>query len=302
VPHTYLLDDWRQREADVLVRLPFLGVEGGEVLVCVLVEHQSSPDPVMLLRLILSAVLFWEQQWPQWEQRPDDAVPLRMTPVLPLVLFTGSQPWNTNRTLAELFSGADELPVYAPQWPMPLSELVASTPAGLLASGEPFWQALAVARAERAEAAEFRAVFLKALERLAPLAATNRVEWERLSQLLLGWGILRGGRQEHVGLIEAVRRSPLDTLLQQEIVTMIENVEQTWEQELLSIGEARGEDRGRTEGALQAYREMVSLRLRPRFGELPAEVHARIEPADLPTLKAAFDRIDTVAALADLQL
>src|SRR5262249_40003178 len=155
-----------------------LGVEGGEVLVCVLVEHQSSADPVMPLRLLLGAVLFWEQQWRQWEQGHDYAVPLRLTPVLPVVLVTGPQPWNTNRTLADLFAGPDELRVYAPQWPTPLSELVGSTPAELLASGEPFWQALAVARAEREETGVFRDVFLEALERLAPLAATNRVEWE----------------------------------------------------------------------------------------------------------------------------
>jgi hypothetical protein len=49
VPRTYLLDDWRQRELDVLVRLPLLGAECGEVLVCVLVEHQRSADSVMPL-------------------------------------------------------------------------------------------------------------------------------------------------------------------------------------------------------------------------------------------------------------
>src|SRR5258708_4625221 len=63
VPRAYLLDDWRQREADVLVRLPLLGAEGDEALVCVLVEHLTNPDPVMPRRLLLGAVLFWEQQW-----------------------------------------------------------------------------------------------------------------------------------------------------------------------------------------------------------------------------------------------
>jgi hypothetical protein len=310
VPRAYLLDDWRQREADVLVRLPLLGVEGGAVLVCVLVEHQSSADPVMPLRLLLSAVLFWEHQWRQWEQRHDFAVPLRLTPVLPVVLLTGPQPWNTNRNLADLFAGPDELRVFAPQWPTQLSELVGSTPAELLASGEPFWQALAVARAEREEAGVFRDVFLQALERLAPLAQTNRVEWERLLQLLLGWGLLRRGRREHAELIEAVRRSRLDTLLQQEVVTMIENVEQTWEQELLSIGEARGEARGRAEGeargreegALQAYREVLRTQLRERFGELPADVLSRIDQAELLALQAAAQRLGALTALANLQL
>jgi hypothetical protein len=77
VPRTYLLDDWRERELDVLVRLPLLAPEGGEVLVCVLVEHLTHPDPVMPLRLLLDAVLFWEQQWRHWQQGHDRGVPLR---------------------------------------------------------------------------------------------------------------------------------------------------------------------------------------------------------------------------------
>ena len=56
----------------------------------------------------------------------------------------------------------EELRVYAPQSPVQIVELASSTPAELLASGEPFWQTLAVARAEREEPAAFREVFLAA--------------------------------------------------------------------------------------------------------------------------------------------
>jgi hypothetical protein len=220
-----------------------------------------------------------------------------LTPVVPVVLVTGLRPWDTNRSLAELFEGPEELRVYAPQWPVQLFELIGTTAAELLASGEPFWQALAVARAQGEEASVFRDVFREALERLASLAATNRVEWERLLQLLLGWGLLRRGHREHPGLIETVRQSRLDTLLQQEVVTMIENVEQTWEQELLMTGEARG----RAEGALQMLREVLRRLLRQRFGELPAEVLTRMEQAERPALEAAVDRVHSMASLADLQ-
>jgi hypothetical protein len=303
VRRSYLLDDWRQREADVLVRLPLLG-GAGEVLVCVLVEHQTNPDPVMPLRLLLAAVLFWEQEWRTWQGRHDYGVPLRLTPVLPVVLLTGPQPWNTNRTLADLFAGPDELKAYAPQWSTQLSELVASAPADLLASGEAFWQALAVVRAEQEDAAAFRAVFVEALERLAGLAEGNRVEWERLLQMLLGWGLLRRDRREHAGLIEAVRQSRLSALRQQEIEQMIQNLGQTWEQEILALGRAQGRAQGlaegRAEGELRAYRQMLETQLRQRFGDLPAEVVQRLAQADLPALQRALGAVPTLAALQDL--
>src|SRR2546430_1197955 len=89
VPRSYLLDDWRKRDADILIRLPLLDVEGGEVLVCILIEHQASADPVMPLRLLLYAVLHWESQWRAWEQQHAYREPLRLTPILPVVLHTG---------------------------------------------------------------------------------------------------------------------------------------------------------------------------------------------------------------------
>jgi hypothetical protein len=204
--------------------------------------------------------------------------------------------------LGDLFASPEELRVCAPQWSVPVVELASSTPAELLASGEPFWQAMAVARAEREEVGVFRDVFRETLELLESLAATDRSEWEPLLWIVLGSGLLRRARRERAGLIEAVCCSRLDAMRQQEILTMIENAEQTWEEELLSIGEARGEARGRAAGALEAYREMLRTQLRQRFGELPAEVLARIEQADLPALRAAFDRLGTLASLADLQL
>jgi predicted transposase YdaD len=128
--------------------------------------------------------------------------------------------------------------------------------------------------------------------------------------MLLGWGLLRRDRQEHASLIEAVRQSRLSALLQEEIAQMIQNLGQTWEQELLALGraegeargEARGIERGRAEGELLAYRHVLETQLRQRFGELPAEVVQRIAQADLPALQTAFAAVSTLAGLDDLPL
>ncbi len=63
--------------------------------------------------------------------------------------------------------------------------------------------------------------------------------------------------------IAAVRQSRLSVLLQEEVTQMIENLAQTWEQELLALGEARG----RAEGEVLAYRRLLELQLCQRFGE-----------------------------------
>src|SRR5438067_10619410 len=68
IPRTFLLDDWRRRESDMLFRLPFRAEDGlPPVLVCLLIEHQSEPDPPMPLRVLVYAALYWEQEWKAWE-------------------------------------------------------------------------------------------------------------------------------------------------------------------------------------------------------------------------------------------
>jgi hypothetical protein len=45
IPTKFLLDDWRQRESDILICLPYKEQASERSLViCILIEHQSTPD------------------------------------------------------------------------------------------------------------------------------------------------------------------------------------------------------------------------------------------------------------------
>jgi hypothetical protein len=299
VQRSYLLDDWRRREADVLVSLPLLGApEGQQVLICVLVEHLSGLDPVMPLRVLLYGVLHWEQQWQAWEQGHKYGVPLRLTPIIPVVFHTGQHEWNANRSLAELFAGPDELRVWAPQWPLRLSDLPAYTPADLLQAKEWWWRAMAVIRAERSDAAEFWQVFPEALRRLEALAGQDRVGWQQLLRLVLYWALFRRHKREHPQILDAVRASHANAELLQEAQTMAEQMDLTWEEELTMRGEARG----RTAGALEMARETLLTQLRERFQTIPEALSQRIANADLPTLQAALRQVVHIQSPDELRL
>src|SRR5207244_2258068 len=98
------LEDWRGREADLPFEMPYrVGDQEQWALVLVFIEHQSDTDPLIPLRLLLAAVLYWEKQWAQSQAGPPPRPRLRLRPVLPLVLYTGSRPWGSTRALAELF-------------------------------------------------------------------------------------------------------------------------------------------------------------------------------------------------------
>ncbi len=85
------LEDWRRREADLPLEIPYrLGDETIPALVVVLLEHQSDTDPMMPLRLLYFAVVYWDQQWRAWEEAPSPKPPFRLNPVLPIVVFARS--------------------------------------------------------------------------------------------------------------------------------------------------------------------------------------------------------------------
>ncbi len=290
VPPTYLLDDWRKRDNDILLRLPFIDpADGREILICILVEHQSTADPAMPLRLLVYAVLFWEREWKQWEDGHERGAPLRLTPVIPVVLHTGAEPWDSNRTLADLFEVPDQVRPFLPQWVMPLWDLPEHPTQELLDSREAFWQALAVARSSQAPPDEFLAVVRQIFERLAPLGQQQNVYWHELLRMVLGWSLYRRPPREHPTLIQAARDALADGQLQQEIQQMSTQLEKTWSEEL-------------TEREAQGVRESLRIILTQRFTTVAPEVLQRIESANLEQLKQALPQVLTIQSPEELVL
>jgi hypothetical protein len=63
--------DLRDRNADLLVRLPYLSPEVSEtpaVFVFVLMEHQSKPVDLVVFWLLYGMVLIWEREVRQWQK------------------------------------------------------------------------------------------------------------------------------------------------------------------------------------------------------------------------------------------
>src|SRR5262245_37797794 len=277
VPPTFLLDDWRRRDSDLLLRLPFRDT-AGEVLVCVLIEHQSTVDPAMPLRMLVYAVLFWERQWRTWEDGHKRGEPLRLTPVVPIVFHTGPERWDAPRKLEDLFAAPAEFRPYVPRWATEWCDLPTMAPEDLLA-GEAWWQALAVVRGEHIEWTAFRELFAQALSRLEGLADRELVRWHQLLKMVLYWGLYRRSRRERAELIELARASQKSVERQQEVTKMAEQIELNYEQELILENQALGE--------LRNARQFLRSLLADRFGTIPAPLNARIDAADVKALMAA---------------
>jgi len=298
------LDDWRRREADLPFEIPYrVGSEEVWTLVCVLLEHQSDTDPLMPLRLLYFAVVYWDKQWHDWEQSPRPRPALHLRPVLPIVLYTGPRPWGSNRTLTDLLGEPVAFHAFAPVWQPLFWNLADQTPEELLQTSAEWLQTLAVIRVQNEEPETFAAVFGAAVQRLAELHGRDHVRWYDLMRIVLTYALWRRPEQERSALLAAAQANSGNVERQREIETMSNKLGPTIADLAWAKGEAKGEAKGLREGQLLARREDLRALLEDRFGPLPEELLQRIAATDdLERLQLAVRQGWRLEKLEDLQL
>ena len=264
----FKLPDWSKRIADLLFEIPYR-FDGGErvALVCVLIEHQTRPDPRMPLRMLLETSLYWERQWRTWEETPSPKDDFRLTPVLPIVLHTGNRPWGSARTVADMLGPLAAFHSFAPAWGPVFWELSAHSPEHLLNADAAFMQVLTVVRMEADDHAEFGRYFQETLRKADAVQGTNRVRWTDMIQLIFGWVFHRRPREERQMWVDLAAATQEDELKKEELRAMAQMI-------------------GKTifdEGQEYRARQMLVALGRKGLGEPPPEVVlalGKIEDAD----------------------
>lgn len=294
----FVLPDWRGREADLVFRIPYRDVVDRWVLLVLLVEHQSSADPVMPLRMFLTAALFWEREWKTWTERHEPKQPLRLTPVIPLVIHTGRLPWNTNRDLTDLIDGPPELRAFAPQWRLVLWDLPEQDPEALAALAAPWLKTLAVVRSEREDAERLGRIVGRLLPELEGVHDREGMRGDELENFLMHWLARRRPAAEKGMWEQQFRELVRDPRRLKEIMTMANTAWLSAEEE----AELRAQERGRL-AELNRTRSMLLRLLAHRFGPLSREFTARIEACmDDDRMQAAVIQAGTVASLDEFRL
>lgn len=291
VEREFRLEDWRGREADRLFELPYH--EAGmdvSVLVCILVEHQSTPDPLMPFRLLQYAVLYWDRQWKGWHGSPAPRDPLRLNAVLPIVLYTGRRPWMTSSQLSDLIAGPESLKALAPHWPPLVWDINQRTSQELLGETGMWMRSLAVVRAENEDRETFANVFREVIEGLEQLAETDRVRWHDLMRFVISWAFRRRPLEEADKLKDIVANSQKTGTNKKEVDEMIETTFQKWEQ----IQE---------EAEVRAKRDLLKRVVKKSFPDVSETILGHIDTIDdIARLDELFDRALDAKTIDELGL
>jgi hypothetical protein len=178
-----------------------------------------------------------------------------------------------------------------PGWQPLFWDLAERTTQELLNAVGEWMQALAVVRAEREDVASFRAVFSAVLQRLEGLREQDPVRWHALVGFVLSWALRRRPGRERSELWAAARDSQAEMAHREEMRTMSETIEQTWEQEMIA------------EGKLSGLREALQELLAEKFGPLPDSVIRRIEQTrDPERLRRCIRQVSHIEELAEVDL
>jgi predicted transposase/invertase (TIGR01784 family) len=107
VDKSFVSDEYRQRESDLIYRV---ALRGEEFYIYVLIEFQSSVDRFMAVRVLNYLTSFYLDY-----ARAHRHV-RRLPPIFPLVLYSGHRRWTAAADIADLIDGVELLGPYRPRF------------------------------------------------------------------------------------------------------------------------------------------------------------------------------------------
>ncbi|MFL1673479.1 Rpn family recombination-promoting nuclease/putative transposase [Paenibacillus dendritiformis] len=104
IPHSFILQDFKRKEADLVYRVQ---LNGQEVVFYLLLEMQSKVDFQMPYRLLLYQVEIWRYLLKDEKKGQTNRKNFRLPPVVPIVLYNGKQRWTVNRQFRKLLNNEE---------------------------------------------------------------------------------------------------------------------------------------------------------------------------------------------------
>jgi hypothetical protein len=288
IPTTFIPDNLRKQEADVLFKVIFKdGETEREIYIYILIEHQSTPSPSMGFRLSFYMHQLWDRQRREWVDAKVPESEWRFCPIIPIVFYTGDDEWKTPLEISALMELPRELEPFVPSHQSLFFELKKTSADALTRGNHPFSWVLRVIQKEGATQDEFTDALNFAIERLDSLPPEESGRWEMLVYYLV--------------LLIYHRRNPTEQdVLMEQVSTQVRAHHRREEVEGMrqTIAEALIQ-----EGKEIDKKEVLMMQLQTRFGQLPSHILQRIQSiSDLDRLDTLLNRILTVNSLDEMGL
>lgn len=281
-------DDLSKGEADLLYRVPFVD-SSDAVWVYVLVEHQSSPDPEMALRMLSHMVGRWVAQRREWRRDGTGAERRLLCPFVPIVFYTGTREW-VMPSIETMMRLPEALSDFVPRHKI-LSLNLREVPQAKLV-GSAFAYAMRVLQVDDGPLPQLEQVLAESVKQLEGLADAEYAQWYEAMYYLILFVRHRRPPEEQDRLFSVVTTSTGKH--GREVKRMARSAAQA----LIDQGREQGREQGRGEVQIELLLELLQL----KFGPLPQVVPVKLQALPPQRLRELFRKAVSAQALADLDL
>lgn len=291
----------RNRRADLVFRIPFAAEAERSAFVFVLIEHQSTPDPLMALRVLAYAVEVWTRHI-EAGRTAQRRKPRRLPAVIPLVVHQGRAPWTGPRnlqTLIELPAGlSDALGPHVPRLELLIDDLAvpddARTGATRLALTAAAILAMRYVRRERDPPG-----FLQRLRVLLE-ASVGEPGRRGIIEAVVQYVYDEADRLSPTALLQTIEQTD-DPETREVFVSLSDQIREEGRRHGIEQGLERGIEQGIEQGIERGRAGLVLDLVRRRLGEPGPALTARITADAGRNAGAWLERILAASTLSDLE-
>ena len=290
INRSFIPDNLREQESDLVFSVPLQSEsETDELLIYILIEHQSTVDVTMGFRVLFYMVQIWDAQRREWESNNVPKSQGRFRPILPILFYTGEQRWSTPLTLNAIMDIPDLLSRFVPTFDTLFLGVKAADEARLTQTDHPIGWLLTVLQKEDATKEVISRALIEALSHINVLDDDHRQQRQRSILYLLLLILHRRPVEEHDELRRLVAQHIEQPSDREEVGVMA----QTMAEHLIERGEERGETRAKQETLLKL--------IRFRFDSVPESVTNQITSIQsLSRLDSLFERVLTAQTLDEI--
>ena len=279
---SFISDELRTQESDMIFSVPFREPTGQceEVIIYILIEHQSTVDPSMELRLLSYMTQIWMEERRSWVEQKITKSEWRLTPIVSVVFYTGAGAWKSPFSLTALMDLPEVLKRFVPTFDTLFLDVKATVPDELTQTGHALGWLLTVLRQENSDPPAMRQALLNALAGLRDLHTQDREAYTRAILYLFLLILHRREAGEHQDLLRLLSEERTQN---QEIVDMADSI--------IELSEQRGIQQGIEQGSRRTSIESTLAILNTRFAD-----------ANIDTLTPALEAIEDLNRLKQLNL
>jgi hypothetical protein len=305
VKTTFIKRDYRSIEADILLTAPLLDARGRRhktLIIYILIEHQSAPDRMMPLRILDYVVQTFNYEVRNWRKDDPPRGKRYLHPVLPIVLYTGTETWHSPGVLTDLIHSGEQFKAVSPRL-TPLYLNLPGTPESQLTElGGYFGYLLRVFKRRRSSARQFAEAVEQLVRHLESLPEEQRDVWFDLLSYVHALIYYERRPSEHQRLIDTIQASIENDQRQREVTGMAHTIAEKLIEEGREVGREEGREvgreEGREEGKLQSLQRVLAVQLRAKFGDEAEKVAPIIQrTADTAKLEEWLLRVVTAGSL-----